>query len=111
MANDVPTLRRSMVMEIMETVWPVVAAAIGIILLPGAALVITLTPPNYAVARLLLSISVVILGATDLVWQLTTDKPAWFRLAAASATAFAAFVLCPILRAWTRDREARNGAP
>lgn len=92
-------------MEIMETIWKIVGA-IGAMLV-GAAFAMN-ARKQYAIARWLFVTAALFLAPTDLVWQLTTDKPWWFRWAAGTLTAIAVCVLVPILWAWVRDSEKRD---
>lgn len=91
-------------MEIMETIWPISAAVIAVLIGWGGVMV-SIAHPDYRMARILFLISAVILIITYIVWEITTDKPGWFRISAGILTTIAVSVVLPIILAWTRSRE------
>jgi hypothetical protein len=94
----------------METIWPIVAAVIPV-LIGWASLMICLREPDaYQMARILFWVAAISLGCTDFAWQLTTDKPAWFRVTAGVFVSLALFVVFPMLLRWVRNRERSDGA-
>jgi hypothetical protein len=94
-------------MEIMETIWPIVGVVVPL-LGAWAGVMVSIPHPNYRFARGLLIGAAVILGGTDLTWQLTTDKPAWFRVVAGSLTAIALCWILPKLLEWAHRQESHD---
>jgi hypothetical protein len=91
-------------MEIMETIWPISAAVIAVLITWGG-VVVSISQPDYRLARGLFYVSACILGATYFIWELTTDKPGWFRASAGVLTTIAICVVLPMVLAWTRGQE------
>jgi FtsH-binding integral membrane protein len=91
-------------MEIMETIWPVVGVVVPL-LCGWAGVMVSIAKPDYRLGRILFWVSALLLGVVDFAWQLTTDKPAWFRVLAGLSVAFSVFVILPMLLKWIRKRE------
>jgi hypothetical protein len=92
-----------------ESAWGITAAAVGI-LLTVAFSAIGYTPAAFRLARWCLAISALLLGGTDIAWQIMTDYPIWWRIVVGVSVGGIVFVGLPEGFRWitTRQQQAQG---
>jgi hypothetical protein len=95
-------------MSVIEILW-----SINGLLLPfgiGAAIgMVSLSPPEFGIARWCLIVPAIVVGATAFLWLLTTDRPGWWRLIVGVSVGAIALAGLPESLRWVGNREKLAG--
>lgn len=86
-------------------VWPVVGAVVGVLVGAGFS-VLSLTPPDFRIARACFGLAAALLAGTAAAWTCSTDAPLALVTAVTVTIALAVAILLPLGFRWIRRREA-----